>query len=278
MTFVTPTVANIMARAFAMARRRLELLILLGLLSGILSSIVYTPASKVLDALFTALEKAEQTGGTMTEAARILNEGASTLLMGQVMVTLVATFLLVPWARAAAPGGLVPNDGGLPAFLRRGVRSFLHMLAAHGMTVLIILFVMPLAAMIGSFLGPFGPFLIMIAVMAMIWITMALIGTANLAIAAEARDRRETLFSAWVRARLFIRPIVGSLSALFLLLMFADLLIEGLIVSILPAGIARTLSSAAGGALIYAISALHIAGIYVVPDFRDLRPDDLTSA
>ncbi|TNE61882.1 MAG: hypothetical protein EP335_14440 [Alphaproteobacteria bacterium] len=275
MTFVTPTVANILGQAWLVSRKRWQLLMLLALLSGIVSSILYRPATAVINEVLAALESG---GDAITEehvaaAAEALSRGGGALLVGHLLVTLVATMLLVPWARAAAPGGLVPAAGGMVAFLRRGVRSFLHMVAANGITVLLTLLVLPVAATLAGLLGALAGLINIAALLLLVWISLSITGTAHLAIAAEARDRQETLYTAWIRAKLFLRAIAGSLAAILFILMTGNLIVGGLVFTLLPEATAQTVSSVLGGALIYLTSALHVAGVYIVPDFRDLRAD-----
>ncbi len=272
MHFQTPTISNLLSAAISAARARTELLILLALLAGILSSIVYWPALKVINDFSLALEASQADQAMLEEAARIFNEGASTLLFGHLAVTGISAFLLVPWARAVAPGKLLPAAGGTSAFLRRGTRSFLHMVAASGLSILFLL----VAVQFAGGLSVLPPALSGIAVVALfcliIWVGFALSGTAHLAVAAEARDRRETLYSAFVRARLFMPPIVGSLALILLCLMTLNVIVGSVLLALVPDSLQLRLSSIIGGAVFYFISALHVAASYVVPDFRDLAP------
>lgn len=272
MQFHTPTILGLLAAAKNAAKARLQLLLLLAGLAGIMTSIVYAPALAVLEELMAALENASSVEGGETEAAAIFREGASTLLFGHLATTAVSCFLLIPFARAAAPGGLIPGGGGTGAMWRRGLRSFLHMVAASGITMLIVLFAVPIVALISSALGPLGSAVMLAAVCAIVWVAISLTGTAHLAIAAEARDRRETLPSAFMRARLFMVPIAGSLALMLLLMMVTDLLIGGLLMAILPAEFYNSVGTIFSGSLLFITSALHVAALYNVPDFRDLRP------
>jgi len=271
MQFQTPTMSNLMRAAVIAVKARSQLLILLTALAGILSSIVYAPAAEVLNELLLASEEASETGQGQTAVAEIFQNGATTLLLGHLAVTAISAFLLVPWARASAPGGLIPSDGGAGAFWVRGLRSFLHLVAASGLTMLIILFAFPIVTVIAGALGGLGSAVMLAAVFFIIWAAIALTATAHLAIAAEARDRRETIWSAFVRARLFMAPIAGSLALLLFLMMIANLITGGIITGILPTSVQMTVSSIMSGALLYLVSALHVAALYIVPDFRDLR-------
>ena len=272
MYFQTPTLVSLTTAAVRALKSRTQLFLMLAALAGILSAFLYMPSATVIEELIVILESGGEANQSANRLSEVLEEGLGTLFMGHLMVTAVTTFLSVPFARAAAPGGLVPAHGGAKAFLRRGFRSFLHMVAANGITVLLALVVLPLAAVLTSGLGGLGNAVVMTALVLMIWAALAITGLAHLAIAAEARDRKDTFVTAWRRGRFFLMPITASL-ALFLLSAFvADMVITPLVGALLPAGSAKLVLAALSGAIIYGASALHIASLYIVPDFRDLRP------
>lgn len=272
MYFQTPTLVSLTSAAIRAVRLRTQLFILLALLAGILSAFLYMPSAAVIAEVMLALESGGDAENSANELSRILENGLGTLFLGHLMVTAVTTFLSIPWARAAAPGGLTPAAGGLPAFFRRGFRSFLHMIAANGLTILLGLVALPLVATLTSSMGGLGGAVMMTALVIMIWAALALTGIANLAIAAEARDRRETLLTAWRRGRFFLMPITASL-ALFLLTAFvANMVVSPIAAALLPAGSEQLVLAAISGAILYGASALHIAALYIVPDFRDLTP------
>ncbi|SDE49890.1 hypothetical protein [Kordiimonas lacus] len=273
MQFQTPTIAGLIKAAIQAAKARFELLVLLGLLAGIGSSIVYAPAVAVLEGLIEIQQETGTPDEKSAEFAAAFNDGASILLLGHLAATAVSTFLLVPFARASAPGQLVPSAGGLKAFLIRGLRSFLHMVAVNGITILVGLFVLSLTAGLALALGPLANALAMVGGGVVIWMSIVLTGTAHLAIAAEARDRRETLPSAFMRARLFMVPIAASLGLLFLIAAVFYLVIGSLAISLVPESFEPRMGLIVSGFVVYLTSALHVAALYQVPDFRDLRPN-----
>lgn len=273
MHFQTPTISNLVRAAMQAAQARAELLLLLALLAGILSSIVYWPALKVLNDFSLALEASEADQAMIEDAFRLLSEGAGTLLFGQVAVTGISAFLLIPWARAAAPGKLLPSAGGSAALMRRGARAFLHMVAASGLSMLLTMVAIQLMVGLSALPAGIAGVLIIAVICFVIWVGFALSGTAHLAVAAEARDRRETLMSAFVRARLFMAPIAGSLALIFLVLMMINMVFGSLTAVLIPASFELRFSSIVFGTVLYLISALHVAAVYIVPDFRDLTPN-----
>jgi vacuolar-type H+-ATPase subunit I/STV1 len=273
MYFQTPTIQNLIGAAVKAARQRTELLLLLSVLAGILTSIVYSPALKVLDDMVAILGTA---GGNPNEidpqAASVFSDGVSTLLFCHLAVTAVTTFLIIPWARAIAPGQLMPAGGGALAMWTRGLRSCLHVIAAGGLSILLVIAAVPIVQLLGGLLGPVGNVLTIALLCLVLWAGFALAGTANLAVAAEARDRRETLLTAFNRSRLFLAPIAGSLALIFLVLMFLNLTVGTMVVTLMPDAWEGRIASVISGAVVYSISALHVAALYTVPDFRDLRP------
>ncbi|WP_417450555.1 hypothetical protein [Kordiimonas sp.] len=218
------------------------------------------------------LEQDAPTEQMTEELSAAVSEGLPTLLIGHLLVTAVTIFLAVLWARACAPGNLTPSEGGIRAYLRRGFRSFLHMVAANGLTVLLGLVGLPLLAALTTGIGGIGNAVMMTAIVLMIWAALALTSVAHLAIAAEARDRKETLLSAWRRGRFFLMPMTASLAALFLLAFVADLILMAIFAAVTPPSMFDTLSAVVSGVILFGTSALHIAALYIVPDFRDLRP------
>ena len=271
MQFQTPTLASLTIAAWTAVRQRMELFFLLAGLSGILSAFLYLPAANVIDEILTILSTPTPDEDQQQAAAAAFSEGASTLFLGHLMVTAVATFLVIPWARASAPGNLVPSGGGVTALLRRGVRSFFHMVAASGLTIILLLVGIPLTAGLTASMGSLGNAVTMTVFVLTIWASIALTGTAHLAIAAEARDRQDTLLTAWRRARFFIIPIAGSLAFLVTMMILANMTVAPIILAILPDGLTKMVGLALSGSLLYMVSALHVAALYIVPDFRDLR-------
>lgn len=272
MQFQTPTIASLVGAAIKAAKARTELLILLALLAGIGSSIVYAPAMTVFENLIEAQQSADPANENNQEAVAIFNDGASTLLLGHLAATAVSTFLLVPFARASAPGNLVPAAGGIQAFMVRGLRSFLHMVAVNGITILVALFALSLLMGLAAALGPLTNLAAVLAAGFVIWASIILTSTAHLAIAAEARDRRETLPSAFVRARLFMVPIAASLAILFFATTIFYLTIGTIVIGLVPEAFQARMGLIVSGFVVYLTSALHVAALYEVPDFRDLRP------
>lgn len=272
MQFQTPTITSLINAALTAAKARSELLLLLAALAGIGTSIVYEPAMKVIQNLMAAMETIGQTEGAETEAARIFEDGVSTLLFGHLATTAISTFLLIPFARASAPGVLLPGEGGLQAFWIRGLRSFLHMVAVSGIIMLLVLVAVPIVALLGSAFGALGNAIMFAAACLIIWATFALTGTAHLAIAAEARDRKETIPAAFMRARLFMAPIAGSLGLIMLAMMLINFTFGSIIIGMMPEGFQARMGMIISGMVLYIASALHVAALYKVPDFRDLRP------
>lgn len=272
MQFQTPTIAGLVGAAIQAAKARTELLVLLGLLAGIGSSIVYAPAMAVVEHLFEIQQQSDGSKEGSAEFATAFNDGLTTLLLGHLAATAVSTFLLVPFARASAPGGLIPSAGGLRAFLIRGLRSFLHMVAVNGITILGGLFILSLTAGLALAMGGLANALAMVGGGMVIWMSIVLTSTAHLAIAAESRDRRETLPSAFMRMRLFLVPIVASLGVIFLVASVFYLTIGTLAVSLVPEEFETRMTMIVSGFVVYLASALHVAALYQVPDFRDLRP------
>ena len=270
MYFQTPTLISLTSTALRAFMLRPQLFILLAGLAGILSAFLYMPSAAVIEDLLLALEAGGDAESSAGRLADILEDGLGTLFAGHLMVTAVTTFLAVPWARAVAPGKLRPSSGGTPAFIRRGFRAFLHMVAANGITILLALLGLPIVAILSGSLGSLGNAVLMTALVLMIWAALAFTGLAHLAIAAEARDRKDTLVTAWRRGRFFMMPITASL-ALFLLAAFTlNSMLAGVVGAVLPEGAEKLIVAALSGTILYAASALHIAALYIVPDFRDL--------
>jgi hypothetical protein len=272
MYFQTPTLVSLTTAAIRAVRLRPQLFVLLAALAGILSALLYMPSAAVITEIMLAIEAGNDAEGSATELSRILEDGLGTLFLGHLMVTAVTTFLSIPWARTVAPGGLMPTEGGVPAFFRRGLRSFFHMVAANGITILLGLVALPLVAVLTSGLGGLGSAVMMTSLVILIWAALALTGLAHLAIAAEARDRRETLLTAWRRGRFFLMPITASLALLLLSAFVVNMVLAPIVAALLPDGSEQLVVAALSGAILYGASALHIGALYLVPDFRDLNP------
>ncbi len=268
MSFETPTLRSLLLRAAGSARHNTELLVLLALLCGLVSAWIFAPAQAIL----LAVQELLRPGGedNLQAAFDLLSSGLATLILGYLGVLLVTALAVVPWARRVAPAVLAPLGGGAMVYVRRAGRMFVHLATAAGLTILAFLAVFTLSTLVGAVVPALNGVLFVAATVVAIWMLLAISATAHLAVGAEARDRRETLSSAWLRARIFLQPMVGSYACLLLLFGFFNILLTVAVLSFVPERLAPYLGDVINFAIFYTITALHVAAVYGVPDFRDV--------
>ncbi len=261
-----PTLNSLLIAAKKSADKRLELLVLLSALAGLLTSIFYRPAVDVVNAIMATLSASNAAETEYKEAITILTDNLRTIIFGQVALIAIAGFLLPLWARASAPGDLIPNQGGIPAFLSRGFRAFKYQLAATGLTIASFAIVAPITAVLSQILGSLA---LAAGGILILWLSFAWSATANAAIMLSVNDQPITFRSAWSYTRIFIRPLAGAYAALWLIAGIVNLLLSNLATQSLSMDIATPLTLVISGALTYCATALHLSSLFVLPETLD---------
>ncbi|WP_308912023.1 hypothetical protein [Pseudokordiimonas caeni] len=267
MTFRTPTTLSLLKAAFRAARARAMLLLLLSLMCGAVSGLLYAPAWPVVSDLFTVM--ADQTLADTERSERmaaILGDGFFTVVICHVLVMAATAQLVAPWARAVAPDAPAPLGAGYGDSARRGFRLFGHMLTGAGVSLSLIIVLVGIAQFIPA------AFVQLVVAILMLGSIMMVAAIVNLANAAAARDRAESFLSAWRRGRLFGGPIVSSFAFIAIMVTFLNMTIGTLIVALAPSAIELPVSMIVGGAFMFLMTALHVAAMHDVPDFHDLMP------
>lgn len=257
-----PTLSSFMTAAKHQATDRLELLILLSLLAGLLTGIFYRPAIDVIDAVMAAASVPNPSEEDYMHAAELLTAGLGALIMGQLALIMVSAFLLPIWARATAPSGLIPGEGGVSAFFHRGFQAAKHLLIAMGMTISSLALIAPIAAVLSQLLGSLA---VALGGILFLWLNFVWSATANVAIMLTADQPPITFRAAWSYARIFLRPIAGAYAAFWLIAGVINLLLGNMITQSLPADWAKPLSLVLSGALTYAAAALHLGSLFSLP-------------
>jgi|GEM_PF-1365983 len=281
-----PTIPILLEAASKAALRRPQLLLLLTILAGLLASITYTPAARVMETVMAAVPTTapsaqpssdqDKTSGTATQEAEealtglqdALSDGWGTLLFGHLSLLAISGFLLPLWVRGIDPSDRMPWQGGRIAFIRRGTASFFHLLAAIGLTIVALTIFLIIGLLLGSVGGGVLNILVIILLVSIIWLNFYFSAAANIAIRSEAVDRPMKFIKALSLARPFVRPIVGTWALIWFATFIATSVIGGFVNSMIPAVHTATVSTFVHGSLIFLTSALHIAALSAVPSFR----------
>lgn len=250
-------IVTLLQHAVSRLQARPQLFWMLALLAGLMSSILMGPAYELTQQIVETLAATDQTGAD--RALVLINENWTTLAWAQVAVTFVNAMLLVPWARAAAPGGLAPASGGSGAMLRRILRAFWHQTFANILFVLLVVFGGVILGTLAASVGFLSMVIVFAGTFAIAWISIALFAMAHFAMLLESLDKPSSLADAFQSLKLQARPATASLGVLFLVYLIVNTLLSSLIGSI-DLGTNR-LWLIVSGALTYAISALHIAAL-----------------
>ncbi len=100
-------IADLLSHAVQGAEARHQLLFLLSLLAGLLSSIVFAPSYDVFQDFSEVLSAGAEDAST-TEAMALLSDSWLVVVIGQLLATFISGMLLVPWARAMLGGNVMP--------------------------------------------------------------------------------------------------------------------------------------------------------------------------
>jgi len=260
-----PTINSILTRSLQRANLRLELLVLLALMAGLLTSIFHRPAATIMQTIATSFEKAEPNSEGYQPVLDIVSSNSSTLALGYLVLLAINTFLLPFWARAMAPSSPVPLDGGIKALLQRGFSALFNILLATLLTTLTAFVIGPIALGLAAALGPLGGLLALAAALTLLWISLVFTSVAHTVICATALDNKLGFRAAWKIVQPFTKPIVAALAFVWLATSFVNLLLGNLAAQSLPDSIGFSLSLIINGATMFLTPALHIGALYAIP-------------
>ncbi|MFC3053094.1 hypothetical protein [Kordiimonas pumila] len=260
-----PTITSMLRYSLHIANIRLELLLMLSILSGIIASVVYKPATRILETALATLGASTNEENGVHSFTTALIENSGQLVIGYIGL-LVATSCLLPfWARVCASPDLTPASGSFSENITRSAKACLYMLQATILTAV--------AASIGgtfivtgvSFLGAAGSIIILFGALAILWLSLLLTSIAHIVICAVSIDKPLSFAAGWYQIKLFIRQGIGSLAIIWLSISVVNLLLSNLVAIYLPEETRLTVSLILNGAGMFLVSALHIGGLYSLP-------------
>jgi len=181
--------------------------------------------------------------------------------------------LLPFWARAVSPLRLTPWDADTSAYIRRVALSFFHLLTAAGLTLVLLTLLLILLGAIGAILGGFNSFLVIIVMAAVLWASLFFSAVANIAIIAASTDRRLPFAAALLRARFFVRPIIGTLALLLFLSFLAENILTALAQNMADVINTTMLTAFIHGASAFLTTAFHISVLQNIPGISPREPD-----
>ncbi|WP_374765177.1 hypothetical protein [Yunchengibacter salinarum] len=250
---------SLMRTAFLQARANPTSFILLGLLVGLVSAIVLTPATRVLQTISEKVSGAETTDAANQAALSALEAGMGMLVISALGSMLVSAVGLVPWVRLVA--GRAPLEGGLPRLALKGVKAFVHLLAATGILLVFALLLVSVGGLLSSLIGPAAVLLDLLVALILIVLFLLAHSMAHYAIALEALDRTTTIFTAWAETKENGKAMTGALGLLFALAFGVNLILGNVVVALLPGAVANLVTMVLGPTLFFLARALQTGAV-----------------
>ncbi len=159
--------------------------------------------------------------------------------------------------------------GGLADLVRRSLRSFVHLIAALGLGVLLMGLIVSVITALTAGLGVIGLIVAIIAIGFSIWAAAALAAVSHMAVFQEAIDLPVGLISMIIRLKHSIALFTASYIALFLIVSLIGVIIATLFGGPLPVGVGIAISNSITGAASFLVSAIFIAGAVKTSLFVD---------
>jgi len=264
MTLKPVNIALLLSTAVQRTGHRWQLMAMLAILYGILSSVINQPAYAIFEA-FSAAANSTADGAATSDSVdysrelEILNDSLPTLIWIYLATTALNATLLIPWSRAVAPGELTPSQGDAKAHSVRFIRSFSHYVTATLLTGVAIILGGMLITILASILGFLATPLVFAGGLSLVWVTIILNAVANYSVLFEAQDKPISYSDAWRKFRPAFIPLSACLATFYMASIIVGLVISGLFG---PTGLNSPLSGMAiNGAFSFAVGALHIAAL-----------------
>ena len=257
-------IADLISGAVQRAGQRWQMLMMLAILYGAVSSIINDPAYAILEAFSAAANSTANQGAgaepvDFSAELEILQSGFPTLIWVYLAATALSALLLVPWARATASGDFTPGQGDAAAHARRFARSFSHFITATLLTAAALVLGGAVITMLASLIGFLATPLVFAGGLALIWISIILNAVANYAVLYEAQDKPIGFTDAWRKFRPVFIPLSASLAVFIMVSIIASFIVTGLF------GVdglnMRLVDTALKSALGFSASALHISAL-----------------
>lgn len=254
------TIAALMSAGAQRASQRWQLLAMLAILYGIVSSIINQPAFSIFEAFASATNTtANSDSSDYSRELAILKDGFPTLIWVYLATTALGALLLIPWSRAIAPGDLIPSQGDAKAHAIRLIRSFSHYITATLMTGVAIMLGGTIVTLLASSIGFLATPLVFAGVLSLVWVSIILNAIANYAVFFEAQDKPVSYADAWRKFRPALVPLSASLAVFYMASIIASFVVNGLFG---PTGLNLQLPGMAiNGAFSFGVGALHIAAL-----------------
>ncbi len=257
-------IPELLTAAVKRGLQRWHLAAMLAVLYGAVSSILNEPSFAILEALTAATNATADRGANgqpmdFSPELEILKAGLPTLVAVYLAGTALSALLLVPWARAIAPGGLTPGQGNTSAHATRFARSFGHFITATLLTGLAFVGGGTIVITLGSLIGFLAMPLVFAGGLGLIWVSIILNAVANYAVFFEAQDKPIGFLDTWRKFKPAVIPLSACLAVFFMASIIASFIVSGLFGT--AGSSLQLVTMALNGALGFMVSALHIAAL-----------------
>ena len=215
------TMATLLKKAPLLLLGRLEILLLLSILFGIIAGVVTFPVIQALQPIVTTPDE--------VDVAEIMGNIGDQLPITLLISLLINSALLIPITRLLVDSE--PFEGGFKKFFTRFSRIFALQITA---VALFLVFIFTLSIILGILSAILPQALILIiAIAAGIGSLLVIYTVTNVAIVGEAIDSRTSLIIAWHMIRPLLVPLAGAYAVIKVAAMLLSAITTGIIGALL---------------------------------------------
>ncbi len=217
------TMTTLLKKAPILLLGRLEILLLLSILFGIIAGVVTFPIVQAFEPIITSPDD--------VDVAEIMGDLGNKLPMTLLISLLINSALLIPITRLLVDAE--PFEGGLKKFFTRFSRIFALQITAVAIFLIFIFTISILLGLLSAILPQ--DFILIIAVIVGIGGLLVTYTVVNVAIVGEAIDSQTSLITAWHMIRPLLVPLAGAYAVIKVASMLLSAIVTG-ITSTLLAG------------------------------------------
>ena len=261
--------------ALEAARHHRNVLGLMALLAGVASAILLGSVVNMLPEAIINIGTSSQ-----EEIEKAIPEAVSLfwpLICVQIVVLLVQSALLVPWARYTSPFDLIPLGSNRQETIGRIFRVLMRQVTFICYWFFLLFICMTIANIVLPALpGAISEFLFFLVMIFMVTALFILGSFLHTIIIAEACFGKHTVPAIVQATKLMIAPLMGSLFFLSVGLLLASTFLSAIIAALLPDSLDLTIRLAISGATGFLTTAMHIGAINRLPIWFKAADDGST--
>ena len=213
--------ATLLKKAPLLLLGRLEILLLLSILFGIIAGVVTFPVIQALQPIVTTPDD--------VDVAEIMESLGNKLPVTLLISLLVNSALLIPITRLLVDSA--PFEGGFKKFFTRFSRIFAVQITAVAIFLVFIFTISILLGILSAILPQ--ALILLIAVIAGLGSLLVIYTVTNVAIVGEAIDSQTSLITAWHMVRPLLVPLAGAYAVIKVVSILLSSIVAGILGSLL---------------------------------------------